>query len=186
MKLILLRCPNCQHALKPDNDEIVFTCPNCHRPIMLDEEGPHLAAVRFAIPENYQGSPTEWAPFWVFDGRVNILRRETQGGRSSDKDAQKTWEAIQRFFVPSWDGSVHIAQEIGTKITLRQPRLTTLEQPGEVILTPATVSAEDSLKLLEFVVLAVEARRKDWLKELQFDIEVGEPQMFALPESSLR
>jgi hypothetical protein len=38
------------------------------------------------------------------------------------------------------------------------------------------------LRLLEFVVLAIEARRDDWLKALDFRIEAGEPQLWALPQ----
>ena len=59
-----------------------------------------------------------------------------------------------------------------------------IERPAEAQLTPAAVSSEDALKLLEFIILAIEARRKDWLKELVFDLDIGEPELLALPRSA--
>jgi len=53
-------------------------------------------------------------------------------------------------------------------------------RPSGVRLTPVVVSAEDARKLLEFLVLSLEAGRDDWLKTLDFQIEVGAPELWAL------
>jgi len=172
MKLILLDCPNCSHPLQPDNDDIVFACPNCHLAVHLGAEGPEITSIRYALRRADKGDKGVWAPFWVFDGKVKIRKRETQGRRSNTKDSLKTWEALRRFYVPAWDLNIHTAQDVGTK--------------AEVKLVPATVSPADALKLLEFIVLAIEARRKDWLKELVFDIDVGEPILIGLPQAVKR
>ena len=185
MKLILLNCPNCSQALKPDNDDIVFACPNCQRPIQIGANGPEIISMRYAIPSSGNDDRAIWVPFWLFNGQVNIRKRETQGRGSSNKDSQKTWEVLHRFFVPAWDLSVHTAQNVGTKLTLRQPEMQIIGQPAEVQLVPAIVSAEDALMLLEFIVLAIEARRKDWLKNLIFDLDVGEPELMALPKATI-
>jgi len=186
MKLILLDCPNCSHPLQPDNDDIVFACPNCHLAVHLGAEGPEITSIRYALRRADKGDKGVWAPFWVFDGKVKIRKRETQGRRSNTKDSLKTWEALRRFYVPAWDLNIHTAQDVGTKLTLQQPDLDYIEQPAEVKLVPATVSPADALKLLEFIVLAIEARRKDWLKELVFDIDVGEPILIGLPQAVKR
>lgn len=186
MKLILLDCPNCSHPLQPDNDDIVFACPNCHLPVHLDVQGPEITTIRYALQKSDKSGTGVWAPFWVFEGQVDIRNRETQGRRSNTQDSLKTWQALHRFFVPAWDLNIHTAQDVGTKLTLQQPDLNYIEQPAEVKLVPATVSPADALKLLEFIVLAIEARRKDWLKGLIFNIEVGEPVLFALPGTAKR
>jgi hypothetical protein len=48
-----------------------------------------------------------------------------------------------------------------------------------VQLIPVVVSAEDARKMLEFLILAVEASRDDWLKTLDFQIEAGPPELWA-------
>jgi len=185
MKLILLRCPNCSQALKPENDEIVLACPNCHLPVKISENGPEIISIRYAILASGKGDRSIWVPFWVFKGQVNIRSRQTQGRRSSGKDSQRTWEVLNRFYVPAWDLSVHTAQNVGTKLTLRTPEMRVIEQPAQVQLVPAIVSPDDALKLLEFIVLAIEARRKDWLKDLVFDLDVGKPELLALPKAAI-
>jgi hypothetical protein len=77
---------------------------------------------------------------------------------------------------------MHTAQKVGSYLIQQQPELQEVERPSEVQFTSATVTPGDARKLLEFIVLAIEARRKDMLKNLVFDLEIGEPQMMALPQ----
>ncbi|MFN2189678.1 MAG: hypothetical protein ACK2T3_13015 [Candidatus Promineifilaceae bacterium] len=185
MKLILLQCPNCSQALKPDNDDIVIACPNCHLAVHLGAAGLSITNIQYAVPTSRKGGDQSvWVPFWVFQGQIHIRKRDTQGRRSNTSDSFKTWEAVRRFFVPAWDVSVHTAQDLGTKLTLRQPDLQQISPPAPVNLIPVSVADEDALKMVEFIVLAIEARRKDWLKSLDFDVEVGEPVLFALPKGA--
>lgn len=185
MKLILLRCPNCSSALKPGIDDIVYACPNCSLPIHIEAEGPKIIGIQYAVPPKGKDSEKIWVPFWVFEGRVQIKQRETQGRRSSTKDSLELWGAPRRLYVPAWDLSIHTAQEVGSKITQSQPAMRFVERPAEAQLIRAIVSPDDALKLLEFIILAIEARRKDWLKELVFDLEVGEPALYALPKAAV-
>jgi hypothetical protein len=57
-----------------------------------------------------------------------------------------------------------------------------VERPDGAQLINAVVTPADARKLLEFIVLAIEARRKDWLKNLVFELEVGEPKLLAFPQ----
>ncbi|MGB3716607.1 MAG: hypothetical protein WA996_19480 [Candidatus Promineifilaceae bacterium] len=185
MKLILLRCPNCSSALKPGIDDIIYACPNCSSAIHIEAEGPKIIGIQYAIPTKGKDGEEIWVPFWVFEGRVQIKKRETQGRQSNTKDSIALWGSPRRLYVPAWDLSIHTAQEVGSKLTQRQLTMRFVERPTEAQLTPATVSPADALNLLEFIVLAIEARRKDWLKELVFDLEVGEPELLALPRAAI-
>jgi hypothetical protein len=77
---------------------------------------------------------------------------------------------------------MHTAQNVGSYLIQQQPALQEIERPSELQFTSATVTPGDARKLLEFIVLAIEARRDDMLKNLQFNLEIGEPQMTALPK----
>jgi hypothetical protein len=86
------------------------------------------------------------------------------------------------FYAPAWGATLAQAQSIGSQMTERQPELQFVDQPAAFQLVPAVVTPGDSRKLLEFVVLAIEARRKDWLKSLAFDLELNEPELWAIPQ----
>jgi hypothetical protein len=124
----------------------------------------------------------EWVPFWVFNGRVLIKERVLQGGRSDEKESERLWGAPRALYVPAWELSMAIAQNVGSQMIQQQPELQRVERPEESQFISATVTPDDARKLLEFIVLAIEARRKDMLKRLEFDLEVGEPQLMALPK----
>lgn len=186
MKLVLLRCPTCSEPLKPDNDDVVLACTNCHTPSAVSVNGAAKMPVQFGIPADFKARSDRWMPFWVFDGRAKIIRRETQGGRSQTKDMAQLWGAERRFYVPAWELGLHVAQDIGSRMVQRQPSFVEIDRPAEAHLHTVLVTPKDAKNLLEFIVLAIEARRKDWLRDLQFELEVGEPKLWALPEGAYR
>jgi hypothetical protein len=180
MKLLALRCPNCNHSLTPENEHIVVACERCYAAVHLGDEGLSQVPVHYAAPKG-EARVTDWLPFWVFAGRVHITRRSTQGGGSREADAALLWGQPRRLYVPAWELSLNMAQDIGSDMIQRQPAFESVPQPAEVRFAPVTLATEDALKMLEFIVLAIEARRPDWLKRLDFHLEVDEPVLWALP-----
>jgi phage FluMu protein Com len=180
MKLLALRCPECNQPLAAENDHIVVSCERCHTAVHIGDEGLTRVPVHYAAPrEGVQ--VTRWLPFWVFHGRVHITQRDTQGRGSGDKEAARLWGQPRYLYVPAWNLSLQTTQKIGGSMIQLQPVFQPVPQPAEIRLTPVTFTADDALKMLEFVVLAIEARRPDWLKSLAFRLEVGEPELWALP-----
>lgn len=186
MKLILLRCPNCGEGLKPEQDDIVFACDNCHTPVTISQNGTSKTKVQFAVPRKDQiDHQTKWLPFWIFKGRVEIIKRVTQDGRSRNQEAEELWRGLDRFYVPAWDMQPHIAQDVGTELIHKPPDVELISRPPEAHMVAANVSSDDARKLLEFIVLAIEARRKDWLKDLDFRLDIAEVELWALPAKAL-
>jgi hypothetical protein len=92
------------------------------------------------------------------------------------------WDYPRALYVPAWEMSLHTAQNVGSRLIQQQPELQEIQPPEGATFTSATVTPGDARKLLEFIILAIEARRKDWLKNLQFELEIGEPEMIILPQ----
>lgn len=184
MKLILLRCPQCNRPLKPENDDVVIACDNCFTPVAIGRDGPSRITVHYAVLEDQPVQIEPWYPFWVFSGKVNILRRETQGGRSREADSAAMWGSSRRLYVPAWELSMRVAQEVGSRLVQEQSEFRFVQQPSEWQLVAATVTPGDARNLLEFVILAIEARRKDWLKDLEFSMDLDQPEFWVLQESS--
>ncbi len=179
MKLLALRCPQCEQPLTPENDHIITLCDHCYTAIHIGDEGLAPISIRYASP--VAGAKiTRWSPFWIFKGRVHILQRQTQGGHS-ERESKLLWDKPRSLYVPAWELSMATAQNVGSLMIEQQPIYQVGPQPAKIQLVPITVTAADALKLLEFIVLAIETRRSDWLKKLDFRLEVDQPELWALP-----
>jgi hypothetical protein len=184
MKLLALRCPTCAQALTPQNPEVVvLRCGHCETAVAISDTGLDTITIQFAAaaikPEQIDG----WVPLWVFNGRVNIHSRQTQGSnKQAQQDSEQLWGHPRRLYVPAWDLPTEEACHLGGDLVQHQPVFQSIDSlPAKADLIEAVIMPEDALKLLEFVVYNVEAARKDWLKELRFTIEAAEPQLWAIP-----
>ncbi|MBE2222933.1 MAG: hypothetical protein IAF02_15415 [Anaerolineae bacterium] len=181
MQLIALKCPTCGQNLKPQSNEaVVVSCGGCKTAVSLHQSG--LKAINVQYAASSSNKVEAWLPLWVFTGKVNIKRRESQGGsKGADKDAAKLWSSVQRLFVPAWQEPVQQARAIGSQFVVRQPAFKMSEPTDDMLMTEATVTPEDGLKLLDFIVLSLEADRKDWLEDLQFEIQTTGHELWAIP-----
>lgn len=181
MKLLALRCPQCGQNLEPQSNEVVVVaCAACHTAVTLHQSGLQPIDIYYAAPANDQVAA--WLPFWVFHGRVHLERRESQGGsRGADKEAAQLWQRVQRLYAPAWELPAVRARALGSQLVQAQPLFQAIPRPADALLTEATIAPEDGLKLLDFIVLSIEAERKDWLRDLKFNIETGPPALWAIP-----
>ena len=181
MKLLALLCPDCKHPLEPDNDHLLSVCENCYSPIYLDEMGLRKISVLYAQPQA-ETEVMAWRPFWLFEGQVTITHRRVQGGsKSSARDSEAFWAEPHHFYIPAWDLSIQAAQTWGQNLLQAQTLYQAGDGPPHPNLTPLTVSVADAKKLLEFIILSLEAQRDDWLRDLEFTVDLNEPALWALP-----
>jgi hypothetical protein len=183
MKLLALRCPVCNQPLTPENDHIVVACAQCHTAVHIGDDGPEPVDVHYAAPVT-GATVTHWLPFWVFHGRVHITRRDTQGRGTSEQAAAQFWEQPRHLYVPAWELSLQVTQQMGSAMIQRQPLTQPLLKPAAGRLLPVTLTVDDARKMLEFIVLAIEARREDWLKRLEFRLELEPPALWAFPSDN--
>jgi hypothetical protein len=180
MKLLLLRCPVCQNGLQPHDDDVVLICPQCHTPILLDESGLSVYPLRYAQPTS--NKPAQWRPFWLFEGLVRLTTRQTQGGgQSAAKDAERMWGVPRRLFVPAWECPVPEARQIGKQMIEKQVAVNAIERPEGAEMAAAVLTPDDARKLLDFIILTIEAERSDWLKDIRFSLEAPPPTLWAIP-----
>lgn len=179
MKLLALRCPHCDTWLQPGLHDVVLLCPTCATAVALHDQGVQAAPLTYGIPTTTEFA---WYPFWLFQGQVVIRRRQTQGGSRADADAaQQFWREPRRLYVPAWELTVHDARELGARLARQQLLYQVGDKPEQAAMQPATVDPTDARKLLEFIILTIEAQRNDWLRDLQFDVQAAAPQLWALP-----
>jgi hypothetical protein len=177
MTLIVVRCPACGTSLTPGDDDLVIACTQCGAALHLADEGPQPIEIQYA--QTSLAKTGTWRPWWIFKGRVNLIKRETQGGNRSD-EARQFWAQPRVMGVPAWELSVEAIKQAGVQLLKQPPALNGTPRPSGVRLTPVVVSAEDARKMLEFMVLSLEAGRDDWLKTVDFQIEAGPPELWAI------
>jgi hypothetical protein len=179
MTLIVVRCPACGNTLTPGDDDLVVACAQCGAALHLADKGPQPIEIQYA--QSSLANASTWRPWWIFKGRVNLIKRETQGGNRSD-EARQFWAQPRVMAVPAWELSMAAVKQAGVQLLQRPPVLKASPRPSGVKLTPVVVSAEDARKMLEFLILTLEAGRDDWLKTVDFRIEAGAPELWALAE----
>jgi hypothetical protein len=175
VRLIPLQCPRCQTAVPAQPGEVAWVCASCGQALLLDETiGIQKVDVFFSaqIQANQSGRP-----YWVALGKVSGLIRQTYRGNES-KAMDAFWEAGRLFYVPAWKLPVADMVNEGVKL-LNKPVV--MKPGGAAAFYPVTVSPRDVRPLAEFIIMSVEAARKDALKELNFQIQLEPAQLWILP-----
>ena len=176
VNLIPLVCPKCSTPVPAEVDEVAWVCAQCGQGLALDEEnGLALLDVHYAdgIPPNGRGKP-----FWVVDGTVEMHREVYNTIRKQNKEAQQFWSQPRSFFIPAFSCTLEALLKVGVDL-LRQPPVL---QPGPAAaFQPVTLHCDDVRTAAEFVVVAVEAERKDKVKEIDFTLKLTDPVLWILP-----
>lgn len=172
--LIPLICTQCKSPLPAQPGEIAWACPQCQQGLLLDENtGLQTLTINYhaGIPANGSG-----LPFWISMGSV-ALNRKTFGG-NSENEAARFWAAPRPFFIPAYSCKLDDLLEIGPRLVLQPPAL----QAGPAArFTPVTTALADLQPLAEFIVMGIEAGRKDKLRELYLTVKLSAPALWILP-----
>ena len=174
VELVPLNCIRCGMPLPAEVDEVAWVCEQCEQGQQLGEAG----LLPLEIHYSQEISPHQKGrPFWVGEGRVT-LQRDTFGRGQSEKDSQQFWSQPHKFIIPAFLYPLDEFSRLGLQWLQTPPVL----QPGlRVRFESVTVPAEDVQIWAEFLVVALEAERKDKIKKLAFTLDLGEPQLWVLP-----
>ncbi len=175
IELIPLLCFKCQAPVLAQPDETAWVCAQCGQGLLLSEtKGTVPLEVHFAVGI---APNTPGRPFWVAGGTVDLQRRIFGGGDQSAV-AQKFWAAGRTFFIPAF--SLPLADLIDWGVRMvQQPPL--LAPGGAATFLPVTLQPQDVQAYAEFIVMGIEAARKDNLKELQFTLKLETPALWIFP-----
>ena len=172
--LIPLACIKCEAAVPAGPEETAWVCSQCGQGLMLDEDSglrPLTVSYQAGIPEGKKGFP-----FWVVEGTVQI-NRQVFGGRNESQTASAFWALPRRFFVPAYTCPIETLVSLGPRLLLSPPVL----QPGQAVPFEAvTLSPRDIQAMAELIALAVEAERKDKLKQVRLQVTLSEPVLWIL------
>ncbi len=174
VELVPLICLRCSTPVPARPEEMAYVCTNCGQGMALHMgEGIQPVDVFFhrEIMSNQIGRP-----FWVADGRVQVDRQMYSG--DNDRQAQEFWDQPRRFFVPAYTLPLENLLEIGAKMVKQPPKL---EAGPASQFTTVSLPRADVAAVTEFIVMEVEAERRDKLKEVHLQVDLGETVLWVLP-----
>jgi hypothetical protein len=175
IELLPLVCTRCQTAIPAKPNEIAWVCQQCGQGLVFSEEkGAVPLVINFAagISAGKAG-----VPFWVATGQVQV-QRQIFGGGDQARDAYLFWQAPHRFFIPAYDISIDQMVDLGTRLLQQNPAL---QAGSPSAFLPVTLNIEDVRPAAEFIVIGIEAARKDKIKEIQFTLNLSSPELWILP-----
>lgn len=182
VRLVPLLCAKCRAPVPAQPDEIAWVCEQCGQGLLLNpmpasgpgESATHLLDVFFssAIQPGQKGRP-----FWVARGQVTLTDRQTYKG-DEGRAAHEFWAAPRLFYVPAWETSLDEIVSLGVSL-LRSPQR--LDPGSRMPFLPVVTLPGDVRALAEFMIVSIEADRRDALKTVYFDLKLEPLQLWVLP-----
>jgi hypothetical protein len=176
IELIPLVCIQCSTPIPAESNEMAWVCANCGQGQYLDPtQGLIALQVYYAasIPANTAGKP-----YWVVDGQVNMRRQVYHSAGKSAQESEAFWRQPRRFYIPAFSAPLDALLSQASSLLLQPPNI---QAGAPVRFAPVTLAMEDIRSTAEFVVMAVEAGRKDMVKDIQFDLRLSTPALWILP-----
>lgn len=178
IQLLQLKCIHCQTPLSANEEEVAWLCAQCGKGTQLTSSD--LAPVKLVwVASRPNVTTARWHPFWVFVGKVNFTRRETYDG---GEEPNPLWNSPARFYIPAFTTNIDLVESLGAALTKSQSNF----KPATAVspFNDCTLLPEDAWTAAEFVVLTIEAERKDMLRHVEFIIaERTTPELWLLPFS---
>ena len=94
------------------------------------------------------------------------------------------WGQPRRIYIPAWACELADARDLITDLLAKQPSLSAITPPEDATFLPAAITTEDGRKLLELVIVTLEAQRKDWMESLKYDLRLDSEALWLLPARS--
>ncbi|MBN2147391.1 MAG: hypothetical protein JW726_08380 [Anaerolineales bacterium] len=173
--LLPLVCLKCETPLPAQADEVAWVCGRCGQGMLLDEE---KGLITLQVNYSAEIQPGQRGkPFWVVQGAAATQRR-VYGLSNQSTEAEQMWSGGRSFFIPAFNLPLELLAEIGPHMLLHPPSL----RPGPAAaFEPITLHPKDLQAVAEYIVLTIEANRKDQLRELNIRLNLSEPALWVLP-----
>lgn len=178
IELVPLRCIRCDSPVPAEGEEIAWACAQCGQGLLLDEQqGLENLDIHYSgkIQPGEKGQP-----YWVAQGTVDLEREVHDSWKDShQREADQFWGHKRQFIIPAFNTSLDELLHLSTSLFTSQPELVDgSAAPFEAV----TLSPLDLRSLIEYIVLAVEAKRSDKIKSISVAVEIEPPSLWILPK----
>jgi hypothetical protein len=167
-------CIKCSAPVPAEPEEVAWVCSLCGQGMHLDKyDGLTSLDVHYAAGAASSG---RGKPFWVVNGQVDLQRSTFKGNQ--EREADRFWMEPRLFFVPAFECPLDHLILLGSQMLKQPPEL----QAGSAIpFDPVVLPVASIRPTAEFILMALEAERKDKLRKLEFNLQLFVPELWVLP-----
>jgi len=186
MKVVQVKCPNCQNPILSKGTDMVYYCDNC-KTIHTRDGGVHV--IDYEIADFAKGAPLEnrvYVPFWRVYGSFIINHMENSGGgifklANWVRGGGENRQGEIFIFVPAADFDPITFRRLGTMLTVSPPRYASRLDFNLVPRLPAAVSKEEAAEMADFLVVTMEADKPGVLQDLDYTLTINDTRLVYLP-----
>jgi hypothetical protein len=164
----------CGTPIPANPDEVAWVCGQCQQGNLLDEiDGLKAVTINYSAGIQPGGLGR---PYWVVEGQVTLVRSTYRG--SDSREADEFWAAPRQFFIPAFACPLDFLLQIGTKALTQPPDC---REGPPMPCDPIVLRLEDVRSAVEFIIVGIEAGRRDKMKTIEFSLDLSEPVLWVLP-----
>lgn len=194
LQIVPFQCPECLQPLQALPRDEIYHCGHCQTGLVLRHGRIQKHPLRFLKPELTSLHPTIFLPFWSFQTRGLLFSRETHAAFKRGELTPIRIKKTSRENPPTADGRRAIGTfdkrfyipAFTTTETVRMGAIFTsqLQNPKETDgpkLVGGEMSETEARQAADLVYIFFEAARPDYLKSLDFKLELSDPCIMAIP-----
>jgi hypothetical protein len=184
MKIVQVKCPQCEQPIYQKRTDEMFLCQNCGALHHRDVTGSHLVPFEVAELNPQATGQRYYLPFWRLLCQVNIRSRNEVGGWT-----QKISRSIKGgdnggtlyVFVPASDLDTATFRRLAVDLTMSPPRYKNGKDFLGIERIPTTMDQGEAAEMADFVVVTLEAEKPGTLQYLDYQLQVQESKLIYLP-----
>jgi predicted RNA-binding Zn-ribbon protein involved in translation (DUF1610 family) len=184
MKVIQVKCPNCEQPIYQKQRDNMFHCKNCGTIHYRDMKGSHTVEYEIAdVNPNVRGRQY-YIPFWRVYCHFNIRSRDVEGGyihKLATKINGGDNGGMLYIFVPASDLEASTFRSMAVNLTVNNPRYNLRRDFSNVERMPTTLTPEEAAEMADFVAVTLEAEKPGKMQYLDYELKVQETKLVYLP-----
>jgi len=179
-KLEVVKCKNCASGLVVELNDSITYCMSCNNGYEIIDGELYSIEINFANAALPPEGELIYKPFWYLKTNVEILVRESDAGFFSRTFGNtNTTSGSVNFYIPAFSCPIEFTRQLAIAYTQRNP--VSSPQKKSVKITGFNYGKEDARKLAEFVLISIEAEKKDTMKQFEYRIDFNSFEILGIP-----
>lgn len=184
MRVIQVKCPQCNSPIQLKQKDKLFFCAQCNT-IHVRNGG--IEKLDYEIADFNPGAPQGeriYVPFWRVYATFIVRSKSVEGG-ALFKLAQMIKGGSDSgnifIYIPASDLDPATFRRMASQYTYNPPRYPTRLNFGNVTRVPAVITKPEANELADFVVVTMEAEQPGVLQRLDYTLTVNDTKLVYLP-----
>jgi len=183
MKVIQVKCPQCNSPIQSKVRDHIFFCPQCNTIHVRNGGIEKLDCEIAEFNQTVQGERL-YMPFWRVYATLVVHSKNVEGGSLFKltqwlKGASDSGNMF--IYIPATELDNAGFRTLSSRFTSSPPKYATRLNFGNVTRLPATVSKQEAAELADFVVVTMEAEQPGVLQQLNYTLTVNDTKLVYLP-----